>query len=104
MINYVLLTEIKTETTKDEWWMDLTNNSETLRIFNSFDKAKSEMRKAVTQIIKKCDFFPLKNGQYEPIEEYYEDIAEFGSEEIKKLGDIICNTINKYEEIISFIK
>ena len=90
-MKYVLLTEIKTEASKVEWWMDQTDNTETLQIFDSFEDAKSEMRKAVKRLAKKCDFFPFEGGKYEPLAES----LEYGDEDIEKLGKIVNNTIKK---------
>ena len=50
-MKYALLTEIKTEAIEVEWWMDQTDNTETLQIFDSFEDAKSEMRKAVKRLV-----------------------------------------------------
>jgi len=91
-MKYALVTEIKTETNEVEWWMDQTDKTETLQIFDSFEEAKTEMRKAVKRLAKKCEFFPFEGGKYEPLEEY----LEYGSDEdIEKLGKIVNNTIKK---------
>lgn len=90
-MKYVVLTEIKTEASEAEWWMEQTDNTETLQIFDSFEAAKSEMRKTVKRLAKKCEFFPFEGGKYEPLEEY----LEYGDEDIKKLGKIVNNTIKK---------
>lgn len=94
MANYVLLTEINAKAIKDEWWMDCTGSTESMRIFDTFEKAKAEMRKTIKHLAETCEFFPYKNGHYTPIEDYAEDIDEFDSDKIKKLGRIIDNTIN----------
>ena len=90
-MKYALLTEIKTEASEVEWWMDQTDNTETLQIFDSFEDAKSEMRKAVKRLAKKIEFFPFGRGKYEPFEEY----LEYGGEDIEKLSKIVNNTIKK---------
>lgn len=90
-MEYALLIEVKTEASDVEWWMDQTDNTETLKIFNSFSCAKAEMRKAVKRFAKKCAFFPFNGGKYEPLEEY----LEYGDEDIKKLSEIVNNTIKK---------
>lgn len=93
-MKYALVTEIKTETNDVEWWMDQTDKTETLQIFDSFEEAKSEMRKAVKRLAKKCEFFPFEGGKYEPLEEYLE-YGFCNDEDIEKLGKIVSNTIKK---------
>ena len=93
MAKYALLTEIKKEASKVQWWEDQTENTESLQIFDSFEDAKTEMRKAVRRITKNCEFFPFEDGKYEPVEEYVGDIGS--DEDIEKLGRILSNTIKK---------
>ena len=101
MARYAIVTEIKTEANKAEWWMDQTDSVEFLRIFDSFEEAKKEMRTAIRIIAKASKFFPLKGDKYEPIEEYCEPIKEYyGSIEeygvdIKRLGEIVSHTIRR---------
>lgn len=92
MAKYALLMELKTNSDKDVWWMNHTDGATLLQVFDSFEEAKAEMRKTVTQVIKKCDFFPLKDGQYEPTEDWSKYTSDY--QDIQKLGDIICKTIN----------
>lgn len=101
MARYAIVTEIKTEANEVEWWMDQTDSVEFLQIFDSFEEAKKEMRTAIRKIAKASKFFPLKGDKYEPIEEYCEPIKEYyGSTEeygvdIKRLGEIVSNTIRR---------
>ena len=67
MAKYILWTEIKTKAENAEWWGEQTDCKETVKIFDSFDTAKSEMRKTVKRVVKKCDFAPFENGEYEPL-------------------------------------
>ncbi len=92
-MKYALLTEIKKETSNVEWWMDQTESTESMQIFDSFEEAKAEMRKAVKRITKKCEIFPFEGGKYEPIEEYVGGF--FVDDDIEKLGEILSNTIKK---------
>ena len=86
-MKYVLLTEIKTEASEAEWWMDQTDRTASLQIFETFEEAKTAMRKSVKQAAKSCKFFPFKGGRYQPIEKkrQYDGYA--------KLGEIVNNTI-----------
>jgi len=96
MAKYVLLTEVKREANDVEWWMDQTNTTEeTVQFFNSFEEAKTAMRKTVKRVVKNCDFFPLKNGGYVPIEQHMESYLDGDGENIRSLGKVICNAINK---------
>lgn len=97
MARYAIVTEIKTEANEVEWWMDQTDSVEFLRIFDSFEEAKKEMRTAIRIIAKASKFFPLKGDKYEPIEKYYgsiEESSEYGVD-IKRLGEIVSNTIRR---------
>ncbi len=66
-MKYALVTEIKTEASEVEWWMDQTDNTETLQIFDSFEDAKSEMRKAVKRLVKKVIFSLSKVANMSPL-------------------------------------
>ena len=94
MANYLLLTEIKTETTKDvEWWMDKTDHIASFQIFDSFETAKAEMRKEITRLAEKYMPCACKNGQY--IDVYYHtgDDEDPSFDDAKKVGKIILDTI-----------
>lgn len=89
MAKYVLLAKIRRPAIK-EWWDSPTEGEESIRIFDTFEEAKSVMRKAITRIVKKSDFFPMeKDGTYSPLAEY----AEYGDEDIERLGEIIRKTL-----------
>lgn len=62
---YILLTEIKTKAKDAEWWMEQTDNNAAVKIFDSFETAKVEMRKTVKRVLKKWDnFAPFLGGWY----------------------------------------
>ena len=90
-MKYALLTEIKTKANEVEWWMEQTDVTESLQIFDSFEEAKAEMRKVIKRIAKNSEFFPFEGGEYEPIVEY----SEYGDDDIGKLGKIVSSTIKR---------
>ena len=55
MAKYILLTEIKTKAKDAEWWMEQTDDNAAVKIFDSFETAKVEMRKTVKRVLKKWD-------------------------------------------------
>ena len=55
MAKYILLTEIKTKAKDAEWWMEQTDDNAAVKIFDSFETVKVEMRKTVKRVLKKWD-------------------------------------------------
>ncbi len=89
MTQYIVLTEIKRETQDVEWWMDQTDNTETVQIFDSFDEARIAMRKTVKKLVKSSGIIPFDSEGYEPLSEFLED----EDEEMCLLNEIITKTI-----------
>ena len=91
MAKYILLTEVKTRAEDAEWWDEQTDNEEAVKVFDSFETAKAEMRKTVKRVLKKCDFAPFENGEYRPLRNFCEKNPHFAP-----VGD------GKYELIIGY--
>ena len=81
MTEYVLVKEIKKEAKDVEWWMSQTNDVVNVDLFDSFEDASVAFRKAITDSVKACKFFPLKNGCHKSFVK--PDYAE------KELADIV---------------
>ena len=110
MAKYVLTTEFGEKKGDSRFWSCPTLQSKA-RLFDSFNEAKTAMRREIVKLVHECDYFPIdyENGSYIPLWEYIdedsyfpdwmrEDHVESGDaaepEEIKAFYQMVCGILN----------
>ena len=88
MTKFILITEVKKGNSSNKWWDIKPNGETTAEAFDSLEEANAALRKGVTKITGECGFFPLSDGEYEPMIDYCDD------EKIALLSEIISNAVS----------